>query len=255
MALERTTTAGRALPRSQKRSDARRLRDRILDHIDEESPVDRLPTALDKRGIIAELAPLQSRNLNDYITEIEGLWHSVQERFLAIGRAIIAARGLVEQQALAESNARGLRPADRRSHLEGRWREFLGRLPFTASVACQLEQVVRAVESGRIKLAELPNNYSVAYQLTTLSNAELEAARRHQGIVGPTATRSRIIEFKRRLRQAALERVEVVRQRRVRILEAMERLKAELAECDRELSGTGPVIEGMAEPQPDAPER
>jgi hypothetical protein len=113
----------------------------------------------------------------------------------------------------------------------------LALLPFSRGIASQLEQIARALDGGRLTREELPSNYSVAYQLTTLSDAEIEAARRVQeGIMGPTATRARIIAYKKRLREAALDRIVVIEQRRAKLLEAMERIKQEIEDVERELA-------------------
>src|SRR5208283_2940857 len=99
---------------------------------------------------------------------------------------------------------------------------------------------------GRLGTAELPNNYSVAYQLTTLTDAELDVARK-EGIVGVRAKRDDIIEFKRRLRKARVDRENELMQRRKKIATDIERLRRELLEIDRELAEGGeggPVIEG-----------
>jgi hypothetical protein len=70
-----------------------------------------------------------------------------------------------------------------------------------------------------------------------LSDAEIEAARRVQeGIMGPTATRAKIIAYKKRLREAAMDRIVVIEQRRARLLEAMERIKQEIEDVERELA-------------------
>jgi hypothetical protein len=54
--------------------------------------------------------------------------------------------------------------------------------------------------------------------------------------MGPTATRARIIAYKKRLREAALDRIVVIEQRRAKLLEAMERIKHEIEDVDRELA-------------------
>jgi hypothetical protein len=54
--------------------------------------------------------------------------------------------------------------------------------------------------------------------------------------MGPTATRARIIAYKKRLREAALDRIVVIEQRRAKLVEAMERIKQEIEDVDRELA-------------------
>ena len=52
----------------------------------------------------------------------------------------------------------------------------------------------------------------------------------------PTATRAKIIAYKKRLREAAMDRIVVIEQRRARLLEAMERIKQEIEDVERELA-------------------
>jgi hypothetical protein len=63
----------------------------------------------------------------------------------------------------------------------------------------------------------------------------LAAARQAPGIVAPTATRKSIEEFKRRLRSARVDARRRAEERRRQILDAMARLRAELAVVEAEL--------------------
>jgi hypothetical protein len=236
MVVERVS-GSRALQRSPARTDARKLRDGIFSAADQPSPtLGQRPAVADRRAEAIITARFESNDPEKLVHEIASLWTRAQEQFLAIGKNLIAARNLIERQLQDHSTAQAMRPADRRTLAESEWRNFLARLPFTQGIASQLEQVARALEGGRLLREELPSNYSVAYQLTTLSEAELEAARRHDGIVGPSATRARIIDFKRQLREARTDRVALIEQRRGKLLEAIARIQLELDDIDRELS-------------------
>jgi hypothetical protein len=66
-------------------------------------------------------------------------------------------------------------------------------------VAFQMRSVVAAIDEGRFAEGELPQNYSVAYQLVTLAEQEIEVAREKK-IIRPDVRRAEVIAFKRSLR-------------------------------------------------------
>ena len=235
MAIERISTASNLSQRAPTRTDARKIRDGAYSEADlPPSAVERLP---DRRADTIAIARFESDDPNKLAAEIKTLWNRAQEQFLAIGHSLIAARKLIDRRMVNDPAVQAMQKADRRAWGEAEWSKFVVLLPFSRGIASQLEQVARALDGGRLTREELPSNYSVAYQLTTLSDAEIEAARRVQeGIMGPTATRARIIAYKKRLREAALDRIVVIEQRRAKLLEAMERLKQEIEEVERELA-------------------
>jgi hypothetical protein len=234
MAIERITAANVA-QRAPTRTNARKIRDGAYSEAD--MPPSALERLSDRRADTIAIARFESDDPNQLIAEIKSLWNRAQEQFLAIGHSLIAARKLIDRRIVNEPAVQAMQKADRRAWGEAEWNKFVALLPFTRGIASQLEQVARALDGGRLTREELPCNYSVAYQLTTLSDAEIEAARRVQdGIMGPTATRARIIAYKKRLREAALDRIVVIEQRRAKLLEAMERLKQEIEEVERELA-------------------
>ena len=237
MAVQRITpAAGRDVPDigAVRRSvSARKIRDEALAEVDGEQTSDS-QQGLDRRAEVLATAKFDSQDPEQLIAEIGNLWQQAQERFLAIGQCLINARDLIDNK--LRSHHGDMTAGERRAFAESEWRMFLERLPFTQGIASQLERVAKALNAGRLTRAELPPNYSVAYQLTTLNDAELEAARRSKGIVGPLATRARIIQFKRHLRQARLERRDEIQQRRKAIIGNLERLQAELATLDQQLA-------------------
>jgi|tagenome__1003787_1003787.scaffolds.fasta_scaffold20743262_1 hypothetical protein len=235
MVIERTSTARSTLQRSPTRTDARKIRDGAYSEADRPCvAVERLP---DCRAEVMAIARFESDDPQKLVAEIKSLWTRAQEQFLSIGHSLIAARKLIDRQMVNDAAVQAMQKADRRAWGETEWNKFVALLPFSRGIASQLEQVARALDGGRLTREELPSNYSVAYQLTTLSDAEIEAARRVQeGIMGPTATRARIIAYKKRLREAALDRIVVIEQRRARLLEAMERIKQEIEDVERELA-------------------
>jgi hypothetical protein len=236
MAIERISTASDLPQRTTPtRTDARKIRNGAYSEADmPPSAVERLP---DRRADTIAIARFESDDPDKLVAEIKTLWNRAQEQFLAVGRSLIAARKLIDRRMVNDPAVQAMQKADRRAWGETEWSKFVALLPFSRGIASQLEQVVRALDGGRLTREELPPNYSVAYQLTTLSDAEIEAARRVQeGIMGPTATRARIIAYKKRLREAALDPIVVIEQRRAKLLEALERLKQEIEEVERELA-------------------
>jgi len=235
MAIERISTVSLVPQKSPMRTDARKIRDSAYSEADmPPSAVERLP---DRRADTIAIARFESDDPDKLVAEIKSLWNRAQEQFLAIGHSLISARKLIDRQMVNDPTVQGMQKADRRAWGEAEWNKFVSLLPFSRGIASQLEQVARALDGGRLTREELPTNYSVAYQLTTLSDAEIEAARRVQeGIMGPTATRAKIIAYKKRLREAAMDRIVVIEQRRARLLEAMERIKQEIEDVERELA-------------------
>jgi hypothetical protein len=215
--------------------DAKKIRAAALAGVDQAEFVGSTAINVDVRGDVLVTARFSSKNPDDLVGEITGLWRRAQEEFLAIGRCLISARGLIEIEIAADLAKRSLTPAERRRLIEARWGEFVDRLPFKLSIASQLTQVARALDDGRLKRNELPSTYSVAYQLTTLSDAELEAARRQGGIVDPSATRARVIDFKRRIRSLGSDERQHLQRRRERVLQGLKRLSEELAKLEDQL--------------------
>jgi hypothetical protein len=233
MAVRRTTTA--AYANDRRSLDPARIRRTI------EQAVDHEPTANpDLRGEALAIAAFETSNPEHLAVEISTLWSRAQEAFLTIGNRIIRARALIEEH--IRGNNSHLTPAERRAQLNAEWRVFLGKLPFSVQIASQLECVARALIDGKLTPAELPSNYSVAYQLTTLTDAELDAARR-EGLVGPRTKRDAIIDFKRRLRQTRINREVELIQRRQRIVAEMEKMRRELLDIERELGSGAKMID------------
>lgn len=237
MAVRRTIST--VVPTDGRSLDPARIRRTIEQAVGQERS-----TELDQRGDVLATSAFETGNPEHLAVEIGALWNRAQETFLTIGTRIVKARGIIDER--VRGNNAHLTPAERRAQTNAEWQLFLSKLPFSFQIASQLECVARALEAGRIGQAELPNNYSVAYQLTTLTDAELDVARK-EGIVGVRAKRDEIIEFKRRLRKARGDRENELMQRRKKIAADMERLRRELLEIDRELGKEGKgslVIEG-----------
>src|SRR4051812_43385057 len=90
----------------------------------------------------------------DFATEIAMHWHAARERVIVIGEALYLAKQRLEHGEFEE----------------------MGRsdLPFDRNVCHQLRRVYEAVATKRLRLQEVPDSYSTAYKVTTLSDEELE---------------------------------------------------------------------------------
>jgi hypothetical protein len=135
----------------------------------------------DLRANGLELAPLDCHSRNEYVREIQTLWSSAKDRFLAIGRYLLTAKALLphgEYEAMISED-----------------------LPFTPSVARMLVGVARAVDQSPplCRPEQLPTSYSVAYQIVTLRPEEFEVAQK-EGLIRPDVRRSDLIKFKERVR-------------------------------------------------------
>jgi hypothetical protein len=127
------------------------------------------------------LAPLHSRQ--EFVADIRGQWEEVRKRFLHIG------------QRLAEAHAT-LGRDEYEDLINGR------DLPFGRSVAVQLRSVYEAVRDGRLRREELPGSYATAYQVITLSDEEIDLARKRH-LVHPDVLRREIVAFKQSLRETS----------------------------------------------------
>lgn len=114
------------------------------------------------------------------LERVDRLWRSSMDNFVEIGRVL--------------NRAAAAWPA-----ADEFKRRILDHLPFGDKVAFQLKAVARAVDQQLLAADELPNGYSTAYQLTTLTRDEIAEARR-RGLLDRDLTRARIIEFKRAIR-------------------------------------------------------
>jgi hypothetical protein len=176
------------------------------------SAVRQRQAAGDERIAALTVAEIELSTKNDFIREICNLWLDVQKRVLLIGRYLNRARHILPH---------------------GEFQQMLRlELPFSEQVAYQMRKVAAAVDAGRFEESELPRNYSVAYQLVTLSEQELRVARERR-LFRPDVRRSEVLALKRELRLAG-------RGEREALLAERERLLERLAEIEAAL---GPIVE------------
>lgn len=165
----------------------------------------------DERVAAVTVADVELLLKEDFVREISNLWRDVQKRVLMIGRYL--------------NRAKTLLPHGEFQHM------IKAELPFSEQVAYQMRQVAAAVDGGRFLEDELPRNYSVAYQLVTLSEREIQIARQRQ-LFRPDVRRSELLALKRELRSVQeisppLNREELLAER-ARLLQRLAEIEATL---------------------------
>jgi hypothetical protein len=188
---------------------------RALSFIEETEDTNALPTPAD-----ANLDRIiDPDDVDAFRDHLERLWRETRQRVLAIGRNLLNALEKLEDQ-------------------PGRFEKLIEGLPFSRPIASQMIAIAKAVEERKLVEEEIPPSYSVAYQLTTLSDEEMKRARQH-GIVRPDIGRKDIIDFKRSLR-AAKPRQNTMDLRRLKA--QRDRLRQALAEVENNIK----LLEGSA---------
>lgn len=189
---------------------------------------------IDGRGTTLSNALIYTDDPEIIVREVSALWATAQRTFLTIGQYLVAAKNKIESDVRTSGDR--LTETERRAAALGQYRRLiLQRLPFGDKVAHQLETVARAVfETRRIGVDEMPSSYSIAYQLTTLDDEELAAAKA-EGLVSNTVKREQLLEFKRLRRSTTIARHTELKARRARILAAIKKLESELASVDEQL--------------------
>lgn len=173
-------------------------------------------------------------------SEIQKEWGDARDSFLAIGRALLALESELTKAEL--------------SRLRHRTERLF---PFSDATATQLRQIARAVDGGRIPAEACPGSYGTAYQITLLTEAQLEVARK-RGLIRPSVTRREIMQLRHEVLAHYVEpppngrldrnqlRDERARlsERRARLAEELVLLERRIAQLDDLLS---PVIEAAAD--------
>jgi exonuclease VII small subunit len=153
--------------------------------------------------------------------EIQKEWSDARDSFLAIGRALLSL-----EDSLTRTEWQRLRQSSEKL------------FPFSEATATQLRQIARAVDSGRLPREQCPGSYGTAYQITLLSDAQLQAAQQ-RGLIRPDVTRREIMELRQETRLLAdtavpkgrIDRT-ALREERRRLLERRDALKASLAQVE-----------------------
>jgi hypothetical protein len=180
------------------------------------------------RGVFAGTAlPTDAARVSRLLAvraEIHKEWRDARDSFLAIGRALLSLDDL-----LTAAELRRLRQSSERL------------LPFSDATATQLRQIARAVASGRLPYEQCPGSYGTAYQITLLSDGQLQVAQA-RGLVRPDVTRREILLLRRELSAqdavptppSRLDRA-ALRDERHRLAERRLRLAGELAAVEARL--------------------
>ncbi|MBY0334837.1 MAG: hypothetical protein K2X49_29670 [Acetobacteraceae bacterium] len=173
-------------------------------------------------------------------SEIQKEWGDARDSFLAIGRALISL-----ERELTKAEFARLR--------HGTERLF----PFSDATATQLRQIARAVDGGRIPALACPGSYGTAYQITLLTEPQLQVAR-ERGLIRPDVTRREIMQLRREVAAdgaeppppGRLDRARL-REERARLGERRAHLAEELAMVERRIAQIdellSPVIDSEAE--------
>lgn len=156
--------------------------------------------------------------------EIQKEWSDARDSFLAIGRALLSL-----EESLTRTEWQRLRQSSERL------------FPFSEATATQLRQIARAVDSGRLPREQCPGSYGTAYQITLLSDAQLQAAQ-ERGLIRPDVTRREIMVLRRETRLLAdtplprgrIDRAALKDERR-RLMERRDALRASLAQIEERL--------------------
>jgi len=147
----------------------------------------------------------------EFEEHIGGLWREADRLFVDIGRALNRAKAVL-------------------SH--GEFTAMVdGALPFSHSVGNRLMKVAEAIDAGRLPVERLPPSYATAYELVSLTDAELAQADA-RGLVRPDVQRHEVVAFKRAARPLGRPAPEV---RRDAILSEIARLEARIEQLRREL--------------------
>lgn len=159
--------------------------------------------------------------------EIIEHWSGMRDRYLAIGRALLAL-----DLSLTKAEAERLRAGTQKL------------FPFSAGIASQLKQVARSVQTGRISLDTCPGSYSAAYQIVQMSDEQLKQAKA-EGLVRPDVSRSVLIDFRRRVSDGVGSEIQLLQDERKRLhlregslKKEMAAVRSRLAELDRLIGDT-----------------
>jgi len=174
--------------------------------------------AEDARNSDIKLAFAELKTREQFVSEICTLWADAQERFILIGRYLTQAK-----QRLPHGEYTAMIEAE---------------LPFGPQVAFQLARVATAIEEGKLAVEELPRSYATAYHLTTLTDEELERARKAK-IIRPDVKRREITAFKQQVRARAgqSEQREMLMRQRERLMAERERIDIEIQRINDLLGG------------------
>lgn len=193
------------------------------------------PLAFAEAGPRAELfanavrAHADLREPDGYAEEIRRLWAEAARKFLAIGEYLLQAK-------------------DHFAHGE-KMKRLEELLPFGYPTAHRLMRIAEAVRLKRLSRDRLPANYATAYLLTTLSDADLDEAKRRD-LIREDVTRKALEDYiaERRNPDAEARRLHLSRER-ARLVAQMERMRARIAAIEDEIGREvgAPVIDGTAE--------
>lgn len=158
-------------------------------------------------------------------SEIHKEWSDARDSFLAVGRALLSL-----EHELTKAEFARLRQSSERL------------FPFSDATATQLRQIARAVDSGRIPLEACPGSYGTAYQITLLTETQMQVAR-ERGLVRLDVTRREIVQLRREMQASGSDAVgcgrvnsSLLRKERMQLTERRKHLAEELDAVDQRLA-------------------
>jgi hypothetical protein len=177
-------------------------------------------TKADERIDALETVERTLASRTEFTSAIEQAWAGATRRYILIGRYLIQAKVALphgEYEAMLESD-----------------------LPFNRSTAFKLRKVTEALDAGGIADKELPPNYTLLYEVSTLTKRELAEARARK-LIRQDVTRREISEFKAEMRVPRLpapnrDRAALVRKRDT-LREKIAALQEQLRAIEEELGG------------------
>jgi hypothetical protein len=177
-------------------------------------------TKADERVDALETVEKTLASRTEFTSAIEQAWAGATRRYILIGRYLVQAKVALphgEYEAMLESD-----------------------LPFNRSTAFKLRKVTEALDAGGIADKELPLNYTLLYEVSTLTKRELAEARARK-LIRQDVTRREISEFKAEMRVPRLpapnrDRAALVRKRDT-LREKIAALQEQLRAIEEELGG------------------
>ncbi|CAK0756477.1 hypothetical protein CCP2SC5_210047 [Azospirillaceae bacterium] len=150
----------------------------------------------------------------EYVDKISVLWNETQRCFIMIGRYLNYAKTQL-------------------SH--GEFEPMIQReLPFGQSVANRLMAVSAAIEANIISIDVLPNSYTIAYEIISLTEQERDIAK-NEGLIRQDVRREEIVAFKRRLRSSTVDKKSEIQRSLMKLINQRNKINQQIHALETEL--------------------
>ncbi|HYD32442.1 MAG TPA: hypothetical protein VEB64_16490 [Azospirillaceae bacterium] len=161
-----------------------------------------------------EILPPEPKTVSEFASAIRTEWESAQERFLRIGELLDMASLSLGRDGIAQLDAS---------------------LPFGRSAKSQLLTAYRAIRSGRVPEEVASAGYATVYLLAAMDDDAREAAKA-EGLLRPDVRQADVKAFRARFSQLNNSAQPAYSDRLEALCRERDRLRARLAEIERELS-------------------